>query len=150
MLCQAPATEDDFVVDRLQESVRVNRPFKAPTRPQIIDHVLPRRKRKHVSNEDQSRRCCSHCPDKCVSWCPSTYVHPSRPLHDPMQDHVIVLYDPTIDERETDEEGKECMKEEERVNAIKEVQEKNKGLFNSPKSLRSLLGERQQKNQKQQ
>ncbi|KAF8492680.1 Rad54 N terminal-domain-containing protein [Hysterangium stoloniferum] len=55
---------------------------------------------------------------------------PPRPLHDPMQDHAIVLYDPTIDERETDEEGKERVKEEER-------------------SLRSLLGERQQKNQKQ-
>ncbi|KAF8518861.1 DNA repair protein, SNF2 family [Hysterangium stoloniferum] len=74
---------------------------------------------------------------------------PPRPLHDPMQDHAIVLYDPTIDERETDEEGKERVKEEERVNAIKEAQEKNKGLFNPHKNLRSLLGERQQKNQKQ-
>ncbi|KAF8503994.1 DNA repair protein, SNF2 family [Hysterangium stoloniferum] len=55
---------------------------------------------------------------------------PPRPLHDPMQDHAIVLYDPTIDERETDEEGKERVKEEER-------------------NLRSLFGERQQKNQKQ-
>ncbi|KAF8490707.1 SNF2 family domain-containing protein [Hysterangium stoloniferum] len=55
---------------------------------------------------------------------------PPRPLHDPMQDHAIVLYDPTIDQRETDEEGKERVKEEER-------------------NLRSLLGERQQKNQKQ-
>ncbi|KAF8512212.1 SNF2 family domain-containing protein [Hysterangium stoloniferum] len=66
-----------------------------------------------------------------------------------MQDHAIVLYDPTIDERETDEEGKERVKEEERVNAIKEAQERNKGLFNPHKNLRSLLGERQQKNQKQ-
>ncbi|KAF8491680.1 hypothetical protein BU17DRAFT_72655 [Hysterangium stoloniferum] len=74
---------------------------------------------------------------------------PPRPLHDPMQDHAIVLYDPTIDERETDEEGKERVKEEERVNAIKEAQEKNKGLFNPHKNLRSLFGERQQKNQKQ-
>ncbi|KAF8489141.1 SNF2 family domain-containing protein [Hysterangium stoloniferum] len=62
----------------------------------------------------------------------SEHLRPSlpRPLHDPMQDHAIVLYDPTIDQRETDEEGKERVKEEER-------------------NLRSLLGERQQKNQKQ-
>ena len=31
---------------------------------------------------------------------------PPRPLHDPMADHAIVLYDPTLDECETDEERK--------------------------------------------
>ena len=30
-----------------------------------------------------------------------------RPLHDPMEDHAIVLYDPTVDYRETDEEKRE-------------------------------------------
>ena len=35
-----------------------------------------------------------------------------RPLHDPMQDHAIVLYDPTIDDRETEEERQEREKEE--------------------------------------
>jgi DNA repair and recombination protein RAD54 and RAD54-like protein len=70
---------------------------------------------------------------------------PPRPLHDPMQDHAIVLYDPTIDERETDEERKERIKEEERERATKDAIEKNKGLFNPHKSLRALLGEGKQK-----
>ena len=64
-----------------------------------------------------------------------------RPLHDPMQDHAIVLYDPTIDERETEEEKQERLRQEEKDRAMKEAEEKNKGLFNPHKSLRQLLGE---------
>ena len=41
-------------------------------------------------------------------------VIPPRPLHDPMADHAIVLYDPTIDDRETEEERQERLKEEAR------------------------------------
>ena len=41
-----------------------------------------------------------------------------RPLHDPMEDHAIVLYDPTIDDRDTDEERKEREKEEARERAV--------------------------------
>ena len=74
---------------------------------------------------------------------------PPRPLHDPMEDHAIVLYDPTIDERETDEERKDRIKEEEREREQREALEKNKGLFNPHKSLRTLLGEGKQKDRKQ-
>lgn len=74
---------------------------------------------------------------------------PPRPLHDPMQDHAIVLYDPTIDERETDEERKERVKEEERERAVNDAIQKNKGLFNPHKSLRALLGEGKQRDNKQ-
>lgn len=64
-----------------------------------------------------------------------------RPLHDPMADHAIVLYDPTIDARETDEERKERLKEEEKEKAAKEAQAKTAGMYNPHKSLRQLLGE---------
>lgn len=65
-----------------------------------------------------------------------------RPLHDPMADHAIVLYDPTIDDRETDEERKErllaCAKEA----LVKEAEEKagTAKLYNPHKSLKELLG----------
>ena len=63
-----------------------------------------------------------------------------RPLHDPMEDHAIVLYDPTVDTRDTDEERKAREKEELRAQAEKEAREKNAGLYNPHKSLRELLG----------
>lgn len=63
-----------------------------------------------------------------------------RPLHDPMEDHAIVLFDPTIDTRETDEERKEREKEDLRAQAEKEAREKNAGLYNPHKSLKELLG----------
>lgn len=70
---------------------------------------------------------------------------PPRPLHDPMADHAIVLFDPTIDTRETDEERKEREKAEA---AAKAREEKEKaaleaggpGMFNPHKSLKELLG----------
>jgi DNA repair and recombination RAD54-like protein len=68
-------------------------------------------------------------------------IVPPRPLHDPMADHAIVLYDPTIDDRETEEEKQERLKEEAREAAAAEAAEKSKGLFNPHKSLRLLLGE---------
>ncbi|KAG7447908.1 uncharacterized protein BT62DRAFT_930006 [Guyanagaster necrorhizus] len=64
-----------------------------------------------------------------------------RPLHDPMEDHAIVLYDPTIDDQETDEERRERRKEEEKVKALLEGQEKTAGMFNPHKSLKVMLGE---------
>ncbi|PPR01479.1 hypothetical protein CVT26_015102 [Gymnopilus dilepis] len=64
-----------------------------------------------------------------------------RPLHDPMQDHAIVLYDPTIDDRETDEERKEREKEEAKEREAREAKEKMAGMYNPHKSLKSLLGE---------
>ncbi|KDQ60990.1 hypothetical protein JAAARDRAFT_569331 [Jaapia argillacea MUCL 33604] len=63
-----------------------------------------------------------------------------RPLHDPMSDHAIVLFDPTIDDRETDEERKEREKEEEKERLAKEAREKTVGLYNPHKSLKELLG----------
>lgn len=75
---------------------------------------------------------------------PPTKIIP-RPLHDPMEDHAIVLYDPTIDDRETDEERQERLKEEARLKAEKEAQEKNAGLYNPHKSLKTLLGEDKEK-----
>lgn len=73
---------------------------------------------------------------------------PPRPLHDPMQDHAIVLYDPTIDDRETDEERKEREKEEAKEKAAKEAAEKSVGLYNPHKPLRKLLGEGNQEKKK--
>ena len=63
-----------------------------------------------------------------------------RPLHDPMEDHAIVLYDPTVDDRETDEERREREKEEAREKAEKEARDKATGKFNPHKSLKELLG----------
>jgi len=63
-----------------------------------------------------------------------------RPLHDPMEDHAIVLYDPTVDYRETDEERREREMEEAREKAEKEAREKAAGKFNPHRSLKELLG----------
>ncbi|THU89555.1 DNA repair protein, SNF2 family [Dendrothele bispora CBS 962.96] len=68
-----------------------------------------------------------------------------RPLHDPMEDHAIVLFDPTIDDRETEEEKMERLKEQEKERALKEAQEKTVGMYNPHKSLKSLLGEGKEK-----
>src|SRR5712691_3762887 len=68
-----------------------------------------------------------------------------RPLHDPMEDHAIVLYDPTLDTRETDEEKKAREKEELRAQAEKEAREKIAGQYNPHKSLRDLLGSGKEK-----
>ncbi|PFH54278.1 hypothetical protein AMATHDRAFT_72780 [Amanita thiersii Skay4041] len=70
-----------------------------------------------------------------------------RPLHDPMEDHAIVLYDPTIDNRETDEERKEREKEEEKKRAAELVKEKTVGMYNPHKSLKELLGLKDKKEQ---
>lgn len=60
-----------------------------------------------------------------------------------MADHAIVLYDPTIDHRETDEERKERLAAEQKQKEMQEIAETagSENLFNPHKSLRSLLGE---------
>jgi DNA repair and recombination RAD54-like protein len=63
-----------------------------------------------------------------------------RPLHDPMADHAIVLYDPTIDARETDEERRAREAEAAKEKAAKDAAERNVGLFNPHKSLKEMLG----------
>ena len=67
---------------------------------------------------------------------------PPRPLHDPMADHAIVLYDPTIDHRETDEERKERIAAEEKEKERKAAEDaaNAKNLHNPHKSLKQLLG----------
>jgi DNA repair and recombination RAD54-like protein len=82
---------------------------------------------------------------KTIQSNPSLGIRPQiqiipRPLHDPMEDHAIVLYDPTVDTRETDEERKAREKEELKVQAGKEAREKSSGLYNPHRSLRELLG----------
>ncbi|TFK76279.1 DNA repair protein, SNF2 family [Pluteus cervinus] len=203
MLRRIPQTPDGKVVDRLQESGRVNKPFKAPSLAVPIDRVQPRRKRKRVSykgqeaesdsddegskkkkkkgnkdenyhNEEELLAAIKKYPvfkpkpfDEVfgsrrysfpamttkdgneVSLVPSNVslgIRPQtkiipRPLHDPMEDHAIVLYDPTIDDRETDEEKKEREKEEAKERAAKEAAEKTAGLYNPHKSLKTMLGE---------
>ncbi|KAG8789097.1 DNA-dependent ATPase protein rad54, partial [Serendipita sp. 397] len=64
-----------------------------------------------------------------------------RPLHDPMADHAVVLYDPTVDDRETDEERQARLLEEAKEAAKKEAAEKVAGMYNPHKSLREILGE---------
>lgn len=213
MLRRAPTTNDGVVVSRLQESTRVNKPFKAPTATEKpVERAHPQRKRKRVSYKengetsdsdisDDSRRRKKKRLTNDIAYDEDGEVMninksfpifkpkpfglvfgakfavpeiknkageviqvvmsnvslgiraqatiPPRPLHDPMQDHAIVLYDPTIDERETDEERKERLKEEERAQIEREAIEKNKGLFNPHKSLRALLGEGKQKDKNQ-
>ena len=50
MLRRAPTLSDGKAVDRLQESVRVNKPFKPPTLAKTNDRVQPQRKRKRASS----------------------------------------------------------------------------------------------------
>ncbi|KAH9001179.1 DNA repair protein SNF2 family [Lactarius akahatsu] len=197
MLRRAPTTTDGRVIDRHQESVRVNKPFKVPS--PVVQRAQPQRKRKRVSyketqedddsNSDsgskssKKRKPPNDSGDqpadtyqfpvykpkpfnelfgprrytipvmtnkngelvKTIQSNPSLGIRPQvriipRPLHDPMEDHAIVLYDPTIDTRETDEERKEREKEELRAQAEKEAKEKNAGLYNPHKSLKELLG----------
>ena len=64
-----------------------------------------------------------------------------RPLHNPMAEHAIVLYDPTIDDRESDEERLERLREEAKEAERKASEAKVEGLYNPHKSLRELLGE---------
>lgn len=209
MLRRIPTTTDGKAVDRLQESTRVNKPFKAPTSSAIIERVQPKRKRKTVSykgagggddsdsdsgqkkkkkkendgawNEEELLAAVKHYPvykpkpfeqvfggrrfsmpsmtnksGETVQLMPTNMslgIRPPvkvipRPLHDPMEDHAIVLYDPTIDDRETDEERLEREKEEEKERAEKEAREKTVGMFNPHKRLKDLLGEGKDKKNK--
>ncbi|KAJ8456479.1 hypothetical protein ONZ45_g11333 [Pleurotus djamor] len=205
MLRRAPTLSDGKAVDRLQESVRVNKPFKPPTLAKTNERVQPQRKRKRVSYSGQDPNASDSDSDsgkkkkkkdqRDGNWFneeellaavkkypvfkpkpfgeiftpqrrfslpsmtgkngeniqltpshaalgirPLSKIAP-RPLHDPMEDHAIVLYDPTIDDRETDEERKERLKQEEKERAAKEAAEKTAGMYNPHKSLKTLLGE---------
>ncbi|KAG8967062.1 DNA-dependent ATPase protein rad54 [Tulasnella sp. 419] len=73
-----------------------------------------------------------------------------RPLHDPMADHAIVLYDPTIDDGETDEERREREKEEAKAKAAQEAAAGQAGMYNPHKSLKELLGENTAQKSKEQ
>lgn len=202
MLRRAPTTPDGKVIDRLQDSGRLNKPFRPPTT--VVERNQPQRKRKRVSYKGQDRASDDSDSDEengrskkkkrsdkdydsprdnnitkypvfepkpfnpsrrfsipimrnkegeivpTVMTNPALGIRPTvkippRPLHDPMEDHAIVLYDPTIDDRETDEERKEREKEEAKEKAAKEAAEKCAGLYNPHKSLRQLLGEGKQK-----
>ena len=202
MLRRAPTTTDGKVVDRLQESTRINKPFKPPTSSAIIERVQTKRKRKSVSykgaqgdggnsdsdtgpkkkkkendgawNQEELLATIKQYPvykpkpfeqvfggrrfsmpsmrsksgeviqliptNMSLGTRPPAKIIP-RPLHDPMEDHAIVLYDPTIDDRETDEERLEREKEEEKEKATREARENTAGMFNPHKSLKDLLGE---------
>ncbi|KAG6866986.1 hypothetical protein C0991_003902 [Blastosporella zonata] len=205
MLRRAPTTNDGKIVDRLQESTRINKPFKPPTLAVPIDRIQPQRKRKRVSyrgqqdadddsdseaeaarkkkkkkddrdgnyhNEEDllaaiktypvykpkpfeqvarrfSMPAMTNKEGTAVPLLPSNIslgIRPKakvipRPLHDPMEDHAIVLYDPTIDDRETDEERKDREKEEAKEKAAQEAKAKTVGMYNPHKSLKTLLGE---------
>ncbi|KAF9218119.1 hypothetical protein BS17DRAFT_722213, partial [Gyrodon lividus] len=202
MLKRLPTTADGKVVDRLQESTRVYKPFKPPTVLVSTERTQPARKRKRVSckeshgdandsDSDDARKKKKKKKDKdgtyneeelkaavktypvykpkpfeltvrrfsmptmtnksgevipLVATGASLGIRPQakiipRPLHDPMEDHAIVLYDPTIDDRETDEERRVREKEEAKERAAKEAQENMVGMYNPHKSLRALLGE---------
>ncbi|KAL4067932.1 DNA repair protein, SNF2 family [Scleroderma citrinum] len=209
MLRRTPTTADGKIVDRLQESSRIFKPFKPPTVIANTERIQPHRKRKRVSykehgdenNDDddecQGRRRKKKNGDKDGAYTeeelkaaiktypvykpkpfemvrrfsmptmknrdgevvqlvqtgialgirPQAKIIP-RPLHDPMEDHAIVLYDPTIDDRETDEERKEREKEEAKERAEKEAREKTAGMHNPHKSLRALLGEGKDKKER--
>lgn len=201
MLRRMPTTADGRTVDRLQESTRINSPFKPPSFLNATTRDQPQRKRKRVSykgqdnaddsddeNKNKKKRkkdgrdgeymneeellaavkqypvfkpkpfgelrrfslpamrnkdgevVVHHLSNVSLGIRPQAKIIP-RPLHDPMEDHAIVLYDPTIDDRETDQEKKEREKEEAKKKAEEEAAVKNAGLFNPHKSLKKLLGE---------
>ena len=71
-----------------------------------------------------------------------------RPLHNPMDDHAIVLYDPTIDDRETDEDKQERLKLEAKEKLEKENAASAVGMYNPHKSLKALLGEDEKSKQR--
>ncbi|KAF5373861.1 hypothetical protein D9758_000619 [Tetrapyrgos nigripes] len=204
MLRRVPTTSDGRQVDRLQESTRINKPFKPLTLNASVNRIQPERKRKRVSyknqqgdgdgdsdddsvkkkkkgdrdymNEEELVAAVKQYPvykpkpfeqiprrfsmptmrnkdGESVTLIPSNIslgIRPQakmipRPLHDPMEDHAIVLYDPTIDDRETEEERMEREKEEAKEKALKEAQEKTAGMYNPHKSLKALLGEGKEK-----
>jgi DNA repair and recombination RAD54-like protein len=208
MLRRVPTTPDGQVVDRLQESTRINKPFKQPTFAATIERAKLRRQKRRVSyhgqqadgddddKEEESTRkknkqrngdnrdrayteedilaaipkfpvykpkpfeqifgsrrfsmpsmrsktgeLLSLVPSYAsLGLRPQTKIAP-RPLHDPMEDHAIVLYDPTVDNRETDEERREREVEEAKEKAAMEAREKTAGMYNPHKNLRDLLGE---------
>ncbi|KAF9454567.1 hypothetical protein P691DRAFT_312855 [Macrolepiota fuliginosa MF-IS2] len=206
MLKRIPVTADGKVLDRLQESTRVNLPFKPPKVAKSLERVQPQRKRKRVSyagqqgeddsesdggskkkkkdnrdmnylNEDELLARQKQYPvfkptpfgqvvnrrfslpsmkskdgllvtptlsNISLGIRPQAKVIP-RPLHDPMEDHAIVLFDPTIDNRETDEERKEREAEEAKARAEEEAKVKTVGMYNPHKSLRKILGENGEK-----
>ncbi|KAF9075195.1 DNA repair protein, SNF2 family [Rhodocollybia butyracea] len=205
MLKRVPTTTDGKPVDRLQESTRINKPFRPPSF--TTERVQPQRKRKRVSykgqqvdgsdsdddapskkkkkkddrdymNEDELLAAVKQYPvfkpkpfnqvrrfsmpsmrnkeGQNVILVPSNVslgIRPQskiipRPLHDPMEDHAIVLYDPTIDDRETEEEKMERQKQEAKEKAMKEAEDKTAGMFNPHKSLKALLGEDKDKKDK--
>ncbi|KAJ3796966.1 DNA repair protein, SNF2 family [Lentinula aff. detonsa] len=206
MLRRAPTTADGKVVDRLQESTRINKPFRPPSFTTNIERVQSQRKRKRVSykeqqngsdtdddglskkrqkkddrdymNEDELLAAVKQYPvfkpkpfdrirrfsmpsmrnkdGQDVALVPSNVslgIRPQaklipRPLHDPMEDHAIVLYDPTIDDRETEEEKIEREKLEAKEKAMKEAEAKTAGMFNPHKSLKVMLGEGKDKKDK--
>ncbi|KAI6138842.1 SNF2 family N-terminal domain-containing protein [Pisolithus thermaeus] len=206
MLKRAPTTADGKVVDRLQESTRVYKPFKPPTVLTSAERNHPQRKRKRVSYKEQTdennnddeengskrkkrgdndgmyteeelkaaiktypvykpkpfdmvRRFSMPTMRKngevvpialtgiALGIRPPAKIIP-RPLHDPMEDHAIVLYDPTIDDHETEEEKREREKEETKERAAREAEEKTSGMYNPHKNLRALLGEGKDKKDK--
>ena len=207
MLRRIPTTTDGKVVDRLQESTRINKPFKPPTPAICRDRIQPSRKRKRVSYQDQqaedsdsdkqarkkkkgdrdenyqnegellaaiktypvykpkpfeqvvrrfSMPAMTGKDGALIPLVPTNIslgIRPQakiipRPLHDPMEDHAIVLYDPTIDDRETDEEKKERETAEAKERASQEAREKTSGMYNPHKSLKALLGEGKDKKDK--
>ncbi|KAF8831208.1 hypothetical protein HHX47_DHR1000010 [Lentinula edodes] len=207
MLRRAPTTADGKVVDRLQESTRINKPFRPPSFTINLERIQPQRKRKRVSykdqqgedsdsddegskkkkkkkddrdymNEDELLAAVKQYPvfkpkpfnqvrrfsmpsmrnkdGHDVILVPSNVslgIRPQaklipRPLHDPMEDHAIVLYDPTIDDRETEEEKMEREKLEAKERAMKEAEAKTAGMFNPHKSLKVMLGEGKDKKDK--
>ncbi|KAJ3814978.1 DNA repair protein, SNF2 family [Lentinula lateritia] len=208
MLRRAPTTADGKVVDRLQESTRINKPFRPPSFTINIERIQPQRKRKRVSykeqqgegsdsdddgpnkkkkkkkddrdymNEDELLAAVKQYPvfkpkpfnqvrrfsmpsmrnkdGHDVILVPSNVslgIRPQaklipRPLHDPMEDHAIVLYDPTIDDRETEEEKMEREKLEAKERAMKDAEAKTAGMFNPHKSLKVMLGEGKDKKDK--
>ncbi|KAK4687036.1 DNA repair and recombination protein RAD54 and RAD54-like protein, partial [Tremellales sp. Uapishka_1] len=70
--------------------------------------------------------------------------HPTlvpRPLHDPMEDHAIVLYDPTIDDRPPPDEENLESEEEERRKRVEEA----KGPHKSLKAILGIVDEKKKK-----
>lgn len=61
-----------------------------------------------------------------------------RPLHDPMVDHAIVLYDPTIDDKPSPEEAEAARLEAEEKKRKAAEEKLRGGLVH--KSLREILG----------
>lgn len=131
--------KDDTYGEPLGEVVNINRSFPIYEAKPSSEVFIKRFSIPEMTNKD-GKSVRLHLSNVALGIRPPKILLP-RPLHDPMAEHAVVLYDPTVDDRETDEERLERLKEEAKEQAKKDAAAKVVGMYNPHKSLREILGE---------